>query len=54
MAWVGADAFGLALLPGSREPVATHNATDQTWEAFGNVTLSPHVGQANRQVYVEA
>jgi hypothetical protein len=47
-------AVGLGLLPRSRDRVVAHEVTDQNWDAFANVTLPPDLGQASRQVYVEA
>ena len=49
-----AGAIGLGLLPRSRGGAAAHEVTDQNGDALAHVALPPDVGQASRQVYVEA
>jgi hypothetical protein len=44
----------LTLLPWIPGSAAAHEITDHDWDAFANVALPPDMGQAGRQVYIEA
>lgn len=47
-------AVSLSLLPRITGSAAAHEKTNQNWDAFVNVSLPPDMGQAGRQVYIEA
>ncbi len=47
-------ALGLGLLPLASSQGQAHGESDQTTNAFTNVSLPPDLGQAEKEVYVEA